>query len=317
MKVAVGAKILPYTRLVGQQQLKTALELSYIAPRTGGVLVSGERGTAKSTAVRAFALMVYGELPVTLPINATDDRVLGGWQIDDLLRGEAKKQPGLLEDAGEKGMLYVDEVNLLDDHIVNIILDVSSTGILTVQREGLDQKLPVQFSLVGTMNPEEGGLRPQLLDRFGLMVDVGVETDVTVRAEILRTVLMLDEALAQPTSDFLERGREEDQALKRRLDAARGRLYDVKVRPDVASLCAAVAARFQSAGHRGDIVMALAARALAAYEETELVDAAHVARVARLALQHRRHETGRRGPGYWTDEDDRTLQELVAAGTWT
>ena len=317
MNIAIGATVLPYTRLVGQQQLKTALELSYIAPRIGGVLVSGERGTAKSTAVRAFALMVYGELPVTLPINATDDRVLGGWQIHDLLRGEAKPQPGLLEDAGEKGMLYVDEVNLLDDHVVNVILDVSSTGILTVQREGLDQELPVQFILVGTMNPEEGGLRPQLLDRFGLMVDVGVETDVASRAQILRTVLMLDEALAQPKSDFLRRGRKEDQALKQRLDVARDRLYDVKVGRDVASLCAAVAARFQSAGHRGDIVMALAARALAAYEGAELVDPAHVARVARLALQHRRHETARRGPGYWTDEDDSTLQELVAARTWT
>jgi magnesium chelatase subunit I len=310
---AVGAKVLPYTRLVGQEQLKTALELSYIAPRIGGVLVSGERGTAKSTAVRAFALMVYGELPVTLPINATDDRVLGGWQIDDLLRGTAKKQPGLLEDAAKKGMLYVDEVNLLDDHIVNIILDVSSTGILTVQREGLDRKLPVQFSLVGTMNPEEGGLRPQLLDRFGLMVNVGVETDVEARAEILRTVLTFDEALDRPRSDFLERGREDDQALKRRLDAAHDRLYDVKVKP-VASLCAAVSARFQSAGHRGDIVMALAARALAAYEGRDLVDPAHVARVAQLALQHRRHETGRRGPGYWTDEDDSTLQQLLATG---
>jgi magnesium chelatase subunit I len=260
-----------------------------------------------------FALIVYGDLPVTLPINATDDRVLGGWQIDDLLRGEAKKQPGLLEEASRKGMLYIDEVNLLDDHIVNIILDVSSTGILTVQREGLDQELPVQFSLVGTMNPEEGGLRPQLLDRFGLMVDVGVETNVAARAEILRAVLMLDEALAQPTSDFLERMRKEDRALKQRLDAARNHLYDVKVAPDIASLCAAVAARFQSAGHRGEIVMALAARALAAYEGAEFVNPTHVARVTRLALQHRRHETGGRGLGYWTDEDDNTLQRCRAA----
>ena len=175
-----------------------------------------------------------------------------------------------------------------DDHIVNIILDVSSTGILTVQREGLDQELPAQFSLVGTMNPEEGGLRPQLLDRFGLMVDVGVETDVAVRAEILRTVLMLDEALAQPTSDFLERGREEDRpssATRRGPD----RLYDVKVRPEVASLCAAVAARFQSAGHRGDIVMALAARALAAYEGTEPVVPPTLP-VSPDWRSHRRHE---------------------------
>jgi magnesium chelatase subunit I len=313
---AEDATVLPYTRLVGQHELKTALELNYIAPRTGGVLVSGERGTAKSTAVRAFAIMAYGELPVTLPINATDDRVLGGWQIEDLLRGEMKEQPGLLEAAGRKGMLYVDEVNLLDDHIVNIILDVSSTGILNVQREGLDQEVPVQFSLVGTMNPEEGGLRPQLLDRFGLMVDVRVETEIAARAEILRAVLLLDEAIAQPASDFLARGRQADRALKRRLDAARKRLYHVKVSSDVAALCAALAARFQSAGHRGDIVMALAARALAAYEEADQVYPSHVARVARLALQHRRHETGRRGPGYWAAEDDTAVHEIIARGAW-
>jgi magnesium chelatase subunit I len=171
-------QILPYALLVGQAQLKLALELAYIAPRLGGVLISGQRGTGKSTAVRAFSQMMYldengqGRLPVTLPINATEDRVVGGWNLHKLVKGELEPQIGLLEEA-DGGLLYVDEVNLLDDHIVNIILDVTSTGVLVVQREGKSEQKPVSLTLVGTMNPEEGGLRPQLLDRFGLMKTCG------------------------------------------------------------------------------------------------------------------------------------------------
>src|SRR5262245_9456393 len=127
--------LLPYSAIVGQDQIKLALELAFVAPRLGGVLLSGQRGTAKSTAVRAFSVMMYGVLPVTLPINATEDWVVGGWKLDELLRSKPVEQPGLLEEAGEKGLLYVDEVNLLDDHIVNIILDVTSTGVLVVERE--------------------------------------------------------------------------------------------------------------------------------------------------------------------------------------
>jgi magnesium chelatase subunit I len=125
------ARILPYSYLIGQDDLKRALELAYVEPRIGGVLISGERGTAKSTAVRSFALMMYGKLPVTLPLNATDDRILGGYSLKDLMSGQVREQPGLLEEASP-GTLYVDEVNLLDDHIVNIILDATATGILTV-----------------------------------------------------------------------------------------------------------------------------------------------------------------------------------------
>src|SRR5207248_7357981 len=158
------------------------------------VLISGERGTGKSTIVRAFAQMMYDDLPVTIPINATEDRVVGGWQIDELMRTNAKPQKGLLKEADGK-LLYVDEVNLLDDHIVNIILDVTSTGVLVVEREGQDIQEPVQFTLVGTMNPEEGGLRPQLLDRFGLMVRVVAEANPEQRRQILQTVLAFDEAI--------------------------------------------------------------------------------------------------------------------------
>ncbi|HIE02955.1 MAG TPA: hypothetical protein EYP59_22185 [Thiotrichaceae bacterium] len=145
-------QILPYSRIVGQDSIKLALELAYIAPTIGGVLLSGHRGTGKSTAVRAFALMMSEKLPVTLPINATEDRVIGGWKIDELMRGEPKWQDGLLKKAND-GMLYVDEVNLLDDHIVNIILDVTSTGVLEVQRDARDsQPENIAFTLVGTMN---------------------------------------------------------------------------------------------------------------------------------------------------------------------
>ena len=158
--------ILPYTSIIGQEQLKLALELAYIAPNIGGVLISGERGTGKSTTVRAFAKMLYDSLPVTIPINATEDRVIGGWNIDALMQSKPEWQKGLLEEANGT-LLYIDEVNLLDDHIVNIILDVTSTGVLVVQREGKSDQKQIQLTLVGTMNPEEGGLRPQLLDRFG------------------------------------------------------------------------------------------------------------------------------------------------------
>ncbi len=304
-------RVLPYTYVVGQEQLKTALELSYIAPRIGGVLASGDRGTAKSMTVRAFAMMLTGRLPVTLPINATDDRVLGGWRLDELVHGHAVEQRGLLEEASERGVLYVDEVNLLDDHVVNIILDVSSTGILTVQREGVDRQVEAEFTLVGTMNPDEGGLRPQLLDRFGLSVDIQAESDPTRRREILLTVLQFDEARARPVSDFLDRGRAADAKLKLRLGMARDRLYDVDVDNNMAGLCAELAASFRVSGHRGDLVTALAARALAALHGADAVTGQHVLAVAPLALQHRRHAGGQRGPVSWTPDDQQQLNQLI------
>jgi magnesium chelatase subunit I len=135
IKAPSSIPILPYSLIVGQDTLKLALELAYIAPRLGGVLISGQRGTGKSTAVRAFSMMVYRDLPVTLPINATEDRVVGGLDVDKLMQSDAKWKDGLLVEANGK-LLYVDEVNLLDDHIVNIILDVTSTGKLDVQRDG-------------------------------------------------------------------------------------------------------------------------------------------------------------------------------------
>ena len=190
----INFPLLPLSYIVGQRELRRMLAVAYVmGSSVGGVLISGERGTAKSTSVRSFAHMMYGSVPTTLPINATDDRVVGGWDIDSLMSGNLRLKEGLLQQANRTGFLYIDEANLLDDHIVNLILDVVSTGVLVVERDGIDDiRLDVSFMLIGTMNPEEGALRPQLLDRFGLFVAVEPEEPVEIRAQILRTVLRFD-----------------------------------------------------------------------------------------------------------------------------
>lgn len=308
-------QILPYTQLVGQAQVKLGLELAYIAPRIGGVLISGQRGTGKSTAVRAFGRMVYGKLPVTLPINATEDRVVGGWQIDQLMRGEAQEQPGLLEEANGT-LLYVDEVNLLDDHIVNLILDVTSTGILAVQREGMRSEKSISFTLVGTMNPEEGGLRPQLLDRFGFMVNVTAETGDKERTEILNAVLAFDKAVFQSSqgaeSEFMKTANQGDQKRCQELNRARKRFYNVDVPEPIIRKCVDLASEFKAEGHRGDYVMALAARAHAALNGASEVKNVNVKAVAPLVLPHRRPEFSHGGPFPWSKEDDGHVDEVLS-----
>lgn len=306
---ARAVPILPYSRVVGQDELKLALELNFIAPGIGGVLIAGQRGTAKSTVVRAFALMTGGRLPVTLPINATDDRVLGGWELDALMRGEARRQAGLLEEAHAKGMLYVDEVNLLDDHIVNIILDVVSTGVLSVQREGIDTETHVSFGLVGTMNPEEGSLRAQLLDRFGLMV-TAAELDIEERHRMITIVLTFEEELEAVDSPWLRAAHEENGRLRERLLAARERLTEVRLEEDVSRLCAEAAALSGAVGQRGDLLVAKAARALAARESARRVEPRHVHRVLPLALRHRRPESAHGAEFAWGPEEYAVLAGL-------
>lgn len=318
--------ILPYSLIVGQERLKLALELAYIAPRIGGVLISGQRGTGKSTAVRGFAQMIYKHLPITLPINATEDRVVGGWCIDELMKSHPVPQAGLLEEANGK-LLYVDEVNLLDDHLVNIILDVTSTGVLVVQREGKSEEKYLSFTLVGTMNPEEGGLRPQLLDRFGLMVEVKAETKPKNRIAILQTVLQFDEALSwlkagQSLEEipYLKEAIEEDRKRKAILETARQNVYQVKVSDSMVEKCVQLASNpeFKAEGNRGDYIMALAARAAAALEQAEAngvkekateVKNEHIAKVARLVLQHRRPESEQMA---WRDEDDQRIIDILS-----
>ncbi|MET8578247.1 AAA family ATPase [Streptomyces sp. NPDC005012] len=312
----LAAGILPYGRVVGQEPLKLALELAYVAPAVGGVLVSGQRGTAKSTLVRAFATMAYGTLPVTLPINATDDRVLGGWDIDALMNSRAGKRAGLLEEAGRAGMLYIDEVNLLDDHIVNILLDVASTGILSVQRESQDVLARLSFVLLGTMNPEEGWLRPQLLDRFGLLAPVA-PLDAEQRHRMVTTVLRFEEERARQQagepSAWLEEARAEDREHAAALAAAREALPAVRLPEDLVRATTDAAMRLGALGHRGEIAALTAAKAHAARDGVDEVTARHVREVLPMALTHRRPDDDQTGVRVWSEQDEAVLDELLGA----
>lgn len=311
---AVVGPILPYSLLVGQEELRTALEIAYVNDAVGGVLATGQRGTAKTTTIRAFTMMIVGELPVTLPIGATDDRVLGGWQIKKLMQGTAEPEDGLLVEASGSAarMLYIDEINLLDDYLVNIILDVVSTGVLSVQREGRAQELQrVNFTLVGTMNPDEGGLRPQLLDRFGLVATVLPEEDADQRLRIVDTVLRFEAERSDPGSKFLSEARRRDSQKRADLEAARDRLEDVKYGPDTAAACARLAVAFRLVGHRGDLVLGRAGRALAAIEGAPYVTTQHLRRVAKLALVHRRARSDSGTLPDWTSEDDITIDQIL------
>jgi len=221
---------------------------------------------------------------------------------------------GLLQQA-HNSMLYVDEVNLLDDHIVNIILDVTSTGVLEVQREGHDVREELSFILVGTMNPEEGGLRPQLLDRFGLMANVKAETDPVQRSHILETVMAHDKALFNPAPDdhFILKGREDDEALKDKLNKARAGFNEIEVPTSIFQGCVALADAFKAEGHRGDLMLALAACALAALEEVSKVTREHLLQVKHLALQHRRPEVLYSDRVEWTEKDDQRAEECLSS----
>jgi magnesium chelatase subunit I len=308
--------ILPYCGIVGQYMLRRALEIAFVAPSVGGVLATGQRGTAKSTTVRAFARMAYGKLPVTLPIGATDDRILGGWQVEDLMASRAEWREGLIWEAGggpEPGMLYIDEVNLLDDHLANIVLDAASTGILIVQRESAAKDpRKVRFSLVGTMNPDEGSLRPQLLDRFGLVVLVESARSPDERGQILRSVLRFEEEAQNSTeSEYLEDGYQRDSARRVELCAAQKRLSNVEIPNRVIDIAANIAANLQVEGHRGELAMLRAARAVAAIEGEMTVSLAHVIQVAPLALVHRRGASDSGTVLQWSDEDEQNLQTLT------
>lgn len=309
--------ILPYTYIVGQERLKQALELAYIAPRIGGVLISGKRGTAKSTTVRAFASMMYDDLPITIPINASEDRVIGGWEIKALMEGKAAKQKGLLQEAHKK-LLYIDEVNLLDDHIVNIILDVTSTGKLIVQREGRNDQYDVQTTLVGTMNPEEGGLRPQLLDRFGLMVGIEAITERDERRKVLATVLAFDRALAEEQegaqSAFLELGHGMGKRLRAEIEAARARLHKVELDEQAADACVRLAQGFETEGHRSDYLLALASCAHAARHERPKATTQDVHAIAELVLRHRQPSASQVDYALWGQEEEQRLEKLLKDG---
>ncbi|WP_037501211.1 VWA domain-containing protein [Solirubrobacter soli] len=291
----------PFSALVGQDDLREALLACAVDPAIGGVLVRGERGTAKTTAVRGLAPLV-GSL-VELPLGATADRVLGTLDLDRALaEGAAEFKPGLLAGA-DGGLLYVDEVNLLPDHLVDVLLDAAALGRVHVERDGLSAAYDARFVLVGTMNPEEGDLRPQLLDRFGLSVEVVGSLDPAARVEIVRRRLAFDRDPAAFASSWAA----EEAALAARVATARERT--VRLPDRIVLLIAGTCARLGVDGHRADIVCARAATALAALDGDDAVTADHVRRAARLALAHRRRRGPLQAPGLDESELDAAMSE--------
>ena len=312
----------PFTAIVGQERMKRALILNAINPQIGGVLIRGERGTAKSTAARALAALLpelevvqgcrfscdpyrpdlfcdecrerlerEGTLPTThvstpfvdLPVSATEDRVVGTLDIEKAIqKGERHFEPGILA-AANRGVLYVDEVNLLDDHVVDLLLDSAAMGVNVVEREGISFQHPARFVLVGSMNPEEGDLRPQLLDRFAHAVDVIGITEASQRVEVLRRRVFFE----QDPEAFGAAYDENERAMCDRILQARQRYPLVKYTEKDLYTIAALTSSFKVDGHRADIVILKTARAQAAYDGRLEINDKDILLAAELALPHR------------------------------
>ncbi len=306
----------PFSAIVGQDEMKLALLLNATDPSIGGVLIMGHRGTAKSTSVRALTELLppisnenlrtelrlsdgsssyidltFGESEgeqtaapmVDLPLSATEDRVVGTLDIEAILsKGKKSFEPGLLARA-HGGFLYIDEVNLLEDHLVDLLLDVAVSGVNIVEREGLSVRHPARFVLVGSGNPEEGDLRPQLLDRFGLYTQVQTVTEVALRVEVVKRA----EAFRQNPEAFLRQWEPEQQALRQRLLHAREILPEVVLPEQLLARAVELCLRLKIDGHRGEITISRAAKAHAALEGRKEVHAKDIQSVASLALRHR------------------------------
>ncbi|TFZ61065.1 magnesium chelatase ATPase subunit I [Methylorubrum sp. Q1] len=307
----------PFTAIVAQEEMKRALLIAAVDPSVGGVLVFGDRGTGKSTAVRALAALLpkiravagcpYSCAPdspaeacphcargrgkshqipvpvVDLPLGATEDRVVGALDLERALtKGEKAFEPGLLARAN-RGFLYIDEANLLEDHLVDLLLDVAASGVNTVEREGLSLRHPARFVLVGSGNPEEGELRPQLLDRFGLACEVTTPTDIATRIEVVRR----RDAYERDGEAFCAAQGKAEKALQKTILSARERLGSVSVPDAVLENAARLCLALGTDGLRGELTLMRTARALAALDGDETVSVAHLRRVAPSALRHR------------------------------
>ncbi|WP_312592049.1 ATP-binding protein [Stutzerimonas nitrititolerans] len=274
----------PFSALHGQPQLQLALLLAAIDPHIGGVLIEGPRGTAKSTSARALAELLPGQRFVDLPLGASEEQLVGSLDIQAALQNaEVAFMPGLLARA-DGGVLYVDEVNLLADPLVDLLLDVCASGVNRIERDGISHQHEARIALVGTMNPEEGELRPQLLDRFGLFVRLGAQIDPASREAIVRSRLAFD----RDPHGFVERQREAQQLLIGRLEQARARVgrldFSDALHRQVSSLCHAAGVE----GVRADLVLLRAAAAHAAWLGQEQISDGDVEAVAELVLAHRR-----------------------------
>jgi magnesium chelatase subunit I len=310
--------VYPFSAIAGQQELKTCLVLTAVDPTIGGLLAMGDRGTGKSTTVRAFAALlppikaVKGcpyhcdpealqsacddcraaaalksesiAVPVVdLPLGATEDRVAGALDLERALsRGEKVFEPGLLAKAN-RGYLYIDEVNLLEDHLVDLLLDVAASGENLFEREGLSVRHPARFVLIGSGNPEEGELRPQLLDRFGLSVEVKTPQDVASWVDIVKR----RDAYEQDTTAFYALWEADEKKLRSRIQAARKLLRDVVVPDAIQESAAGLCLALKTDGLRGQLTVIRAARALAAFEKQKTVTIQHIKRMALPALRHR------------------------------
>ncbi len=305
----------PFSAIVGQEDMKLAMILTAVDPSIGGVLVFGDRGTGKSTAVRALAALLppikavegcptnsekvadcpeWAEIGskkiitkptpvIDLPLGATEDRVVGALDIEKALtRGEKAFEPGLLARAN-RGYLYIDEVNLLEDHIVDLLLDVAQSGENVIEREGLSIRHAARFVLVGSGNPEEGELRPQLLDRFGLSVDVTTPTDIDDRIEVIRR----RDAYDGDHTAFMLRWQAEDAIIRDDILKARKLLKKMKTPDSTLRDCAELCVALGSDGLRGELTLLKTARALAAYQGDKTVTRAHVKAIAPASLRHR------------------------------
>jgi magnesium chelatase subunit I len=310
--------VFPFSAIAGQDEMTNALVIAAIEPRLSGVLIFGDRGTGKSTAVRALAALLPDMAAVTgcayacdpadkanlcsdckgkanltvgkvrvpvvdLPLGVTEDRVVGALNLERALADGSKVfEPGLLARA-HRGFLYIDEVNLLEDHIVDLLLDVSASGENVVEREGLSLRHPARFVLIGSGNPEEGELRPQLLDRFGLCVEVKTPRDLASRVEIVRRRDAYD---CDPAA-FAKKFKATDAALRRKILAAKGALPGISAPTDTLEQAAKLCMALGTDGSRGELTLLRAARALAAFEDAETVTQDHLRRMAPSALRHR------------------------------
>lgn len=301
----------PFSAIVGHEQLRLALLLCAVRPEIGGALIRGEKGTAKSTAVRGLAALLSaatdgeGAGLVEMPLGATEDRVIGSLDLQRVLRdGEHAFSPGLLARA-HGGVLYVDEVNLLHDHLVDVLLDAAAMGRVHIERDGISHSHEARFVLIGTMNPEEGELRPQLLDRFGLTVDVHASRDVDVRVEVVRQRMAYE---ADPDA-FVERYADAEAELARRIADARALVGEVALPDNELRRIAAVCAAFDVDGMRADLVVARTAAAHAAWRGAKAVEEQDVRVAAELALPHRRRRDPFDDPGIDRDQLDEALAQ--------
>jgi len=337
--------IYPFSAIVGQQEMKQALLLNVIYPAIGGVLVKGERGAAKSTVVRGLAnllppIEVVADCPfqchpsdrnqmcgsclerslkgeklpshirkrrvVNLPIGITEDRLLGALDLETAIsEGRKQFEPGLLAEAN-RAFLYVDEVNLLSDHIVDLLLDVAAMGVNRVEREGLSFSHPSRFILVGTMNPEEGDLRPQLLDRFGLCVEVVGVADIEGRAQIVRRRLDFED---HPEL-FLRTWRDKEDELAAELESARRRLDQVEIPDRMIELAGRLSLSMEVEGHRSDITIVKAAKGLAALDGAPAVTEKELIQAAEMALRHRLRQRGLTETKFNRKKVERELEKI-------